>query len=55
MLKYKIEYEHIAAEQYDQKFKEREIQYLQRKAARLGFALSPAAPPVTPPVAGAVS
>jgi hypothetical protein len=55
MLKYKIEYEHIAAEQYDQKFKEREIQYMQRKAARLGFALSPASPPVTPPVAGAVS
>jgi len=42
MLKFKIEYQAIRAEEYEQHFREREIKYLQRKAARLGLTLAPA-------------
>ena len=42
MLKFKVEYPAIGADEYDKHFREREIHYLQRKAARLGFTLSPA-------------
>jgi hypothetical protein len=41
MLKYKVEYQTMIAEEYEQRFKEREIKYLQCKATRLGFTLSP--------------
>ncbi len=41
MLKYKVEYRQMSAQQYEQQFREREIRHLQRKAARLGFALNP--------------
>jgi len=40
MLKFKIEYQTMTAGEYEQRFREREINYLQRKASRLGFALS---------------
>lgn len=49
LLKFKVEYQSMSAQEYEQQFREREIRYLQRKAARLGFTLSPL------PVAGAVS
>ena len=41
MLQSKVEYQAISAREYDQQFKQREIRYLQRKAARLGFTLAP--------------
>lgn len=44
MLKYKVEYQALTAAEYEQRFREREIKYLQRKAARLGFSLLPTAP-----------
>jgi len=43
MLKYKVEYQTMRAEEYEQRFREREIKYLQHKAARLCFTLSPLA------------
>jgi transposase len=42
LLKNKIEYQQISAEEYAQQFRERELRHLQRKAARLGFTLTPA-------------
>lgn len=49
LLKHKVEYQQMSAEEYEQQFREREIRHLQRKAARLGFTLSPqpAAKPVS--------
>ncbi len=49
MLKFKVEYLPTSAQEYEQQFREREIRHLQRKAARLGFTLSPQ------PASGAVS
>ncbi|MGQ9716043.1 MAG: IS110 family transposase [Anaerolineae bacterium] len=49
MLKFKVEYLPASAQEYEQQFREREIRHLQRKAARLGFTLSPQ------PASGAVS
>lgn len=49
LLKYKVEYCQMSAQEYEQQFREREIRHLQRKAARLGFTLSPQ------PAGGAVS
>ena len=37
MLKFKVEYQASSAAEYDQRFREREITYLHRKAAKLGF------------------
>ncbi len=45
MLKSKVEYQAVTAADYEQRFREREIKYLQRKAARLGFSLSPSTAP----------
>jgi hypothetical protein len=44
MLKDKVEYETIRAAQYERRYREREIKYLQRKAAKLGLIVS------TPPL-----
>ena len=44
MLKFKMEYQAMCAEQYEQQFRAREIKYLQRKATRLGLILAPATP-----------
>jgi transposase len=41
MLKDKLPYEHIGADEYNQRFQERELRYLQRKASKLGFQLIP--------------
>jgi transposase len=45
MLKHQMEYQAVTAADYEQRFREREIKYLKRKAARLGFSLSPATAP----------
>jgi hypothetical protein len=49
LLKYQVEYRQTTAQEYQQQFREREIRHLQRKAARLGFSLTPI------PEAGSVS
>ena len=41
LLKFKVEYCQMGAQ--EQQFRERETRYLQRKAARLGFTLTPTA------------
>lgn len=42
MLKYKVEYETISVEEYEQKYKEQQIKYMKKKAAKFGFQLIPA-------------
>jgi hypothetical protein len=42
MLKYKAEYEKINVEEYETKYKEQQIKYMKKKAAKLGFQLVPA-------------
>jgi len=42
MLKYKVEYETISIEEYEKKYKEEQIKYMKKKAAKLGFQLVPA-------------
>ncbi|MDP2755604.1 MAG: IS110 family transposase [Nitrospirota bacterium] len=44
MLKYKAEYETISVEEYEAKYKEQQIKYMKKKAAKLGFQLVPAVP-----------
>jgi hypothetical protein len=39
--KHRQPFEHVAAETYQQQFQERELNYLRRKAAKLGFDLAP--------------
>jgi hypothetical protein len=42
MLKYKVEYEKIEVEEYEQKYREAQIKYMKKKAAKFGFQLVPA-------------
>jgi transposase len=42
MLKHRVPYHDIGAAEYNQRFRERELHYLQKKAAKLGYQLSPA-------------
>ena len=42
MLKYKVEYEALNVEEYEQKYKEQQIKYMKKKAVKLGFQLVPA-------------
>ena len=42
MLKYKVEYETISVTEYEKKYKEQRIKYMKKKAAKLGFQLTPA-------------
>lgn len=42
MLKYQVEYEPLSVEEYEKHYCEQQIIYLERKAAKLGFLLSPA-------------
>ena len=42
MLKYKVEYEKISVEEYEQKYKEAQIKYMKKKAEFPGFLLVPA-------------
>jgi len=43
LLKFKVEYQQMSAQEYEQQFREREIRHLRRKAARFGFSLTPVA------------
>jgi len=42
MLKYKVEYETISVEEYEQKYKAQQLKYMRKKAAKLGYQLTPA-------------
>ena len=42
MLKYKVEYETIAVEEYEEKYKQAQIKYMKKRAEKLGFQLVPA-------------
>jgi transposase len=42
LLKNRVQYHDIGAAEYNQRFREREMHYLQKKAAQLGYTLSPA-------------
>ena len=42
MLKYKVEYEPLSVAQYEQHYREQQLKYLHKKAAKLGFQLVPA-------------
>ena len=42
MLKDRVPYHDIGAAEYNKRFRERELKYLQKKAAKLGYTLSPA-------------
>lgn len=42
LLKFKVEYQQMTAQEYEEQFRAREIRHLQRQAARLGFTLTPA-------------
>jgi hypothetical protein len=39
---YKVEYETIAVEEYEQKYKDAQIKYMKKRAEKLGFQLVPA-------------
>ena len=39
MLKFKVDYQAVITQEYDQRFRENEIRYLQRKAAKFGLTL----------------
>lgn len=54
LLKNRVQYVDIGAGAYDKKQREREIAYLQKKAAKLGFELSPHNPIVAVAQAGAL-
>jgi hypothetical protein len=41
MLKYKLEYEPLSVAQYEQRYREQQLKYLQKKAAKFGFQLAP--------------
>ncbi|MBM4341580.1 MAG: IS110 family transposase [Deltaproteobacteria bacterium] len=41
MLKDKVEYHPLSVEQYEQKYREQQLKYLKKKAAKLGFQLAP--------------
>jgi transposase len=41
MLKYKVEYETISVEEYEKKYRDQQLKYMQKKAAKLGFQLVP--------------
>ena len=42
MLKYKVEYETISVEEYEKKYRDQQLKYMKKKAARLGYQLVPA-------------
>jgi transposase len=42
MLKYKVEYETISVEEYEQKYKKQLLKYMKKEAAKLGYTLIPA-------------
>jgi len=40
MLKYQMEYQPLSVEEYEKRYREQQIKYLERKAAKSGFLLS---------------
>lgn len=42
MLKYRVEYQPLTVEQYEAKYRQQQVKSLQKRAAKLGFQLSPA-------------
>ncbi|BDV00144.1 hypothetical protein TDMWS_02290 [Thermodesulfomicrobium sp. WS] len=42
MLKFKVEYQPLTVEQYEAKYRQQQLKSLQKKAAKLGYQLSPA-------------
>ena len=42
MLKYQVEYETISVEEYEKKYRDQQIKYMKKKAAKLGYQLIPA-------------
>ncbi len=42
IIKYKVEYEQVRVEAYEQKYKAAQIKSMQKRAAKLGFQLIPA-------------
>ena len=42
MLKYKVEYEAISVNEYEQKYEEQQVKYFKKKAVKLGYQLVPA-------------
>jgi transposase len=45
LLKNQVQYFHVSAKSYDQRYREQQIRYLRRKAAKLGFQLIPTGVP----------
>jgi hypothetical protein len=41
MLKYKMEYEPMSVAQYEQRYREQQLKYLEKKAAKFGLQLIP--------------
>ncbi len=41
MLKYRVEYETISVEEYEKKYRDQQIKYMKKKAAKLGYQLVP--------------
>jgi len=41
MLKYKVEYETISVEEYEKKFRDQQLKYMRKRAAKLGYQLVP--------------
>lgn len=41
LLKHRVQYHDLGAAEYNQQFRERDMRYLQKKAAKLGYTLSP--------------
>ena len=42
MLNYKVEYETISVEEYEKRYREQQLKYMKKRAARLGYQLVPA-------------
>ena len=42
MLKYQVEYEPLSVSEYEKRYQDRQIKYLEKKAAKFGFQLMPA-------------
>jgi len=43
MLKYQVEYEPLSMSEYEKQYHDRQIKYLEKKAAKFGFRLAPTA------------
>jgi hypothetical protein len=46
MLKNQVQFIHISAKSFDQRYREQQIRYLHREAAKLGFLLTPIGVPL---------